>query len=280
MRAIRRAGFTLSELLVALTISGIVGTAVVKLLITQFRGYGNQVSMGDASETLRGAAALLSWEIRHAAMASDTLLSLSPDTLSVRSVQGAGIVCAKKSSAAMYGIWKNGGDIEDTPDDSALISVGGSATGVRAWKKVQIVQVGTAGAMGLAACAWPSARPPDLVVLLAVNKSDDTSGIAVGALFRSFRRTVFAEYQDAGRWWLGRRVGSGAWDKVTGPLLQPASGGLKFAYYGAAGTPVASGGAVRVVGVALKSQSYRRVSAGAASAYRVDSLTTRVLVRQ
>ncbi len=279
MNASRR-GFTLAELLVTLAISGVIGTAVVKLLMTQVRGYGGQLSVGDAGETLRGASALLSWEIRHSAMAADSIASLSVDTLSVRSVQGVGILCAKSATAPMFGIWKNGGDIDDTADDSALVSAGTSTAGIKSWKTLKIVQVGSPATMGMPLCAWSGSRAPDLVVQVAVTSPGDTSGIKVGSIFRNFRRTVFAAYLESGRWWLGRRVGAGAWDKVTGPFLAPTSGGLKFAYYDSTGAATASRASLRVVGIALKAQSYRPAPAGAVSRYRIDSLATRVLVRR
>jgi len=148
-----RKGFSLAELMVALTLSGIVISGAYGLMRTQSRAYGKQLGTGDAAETLEGAGALLSWEIRHADMATDTLVSLSADTLSVRSVQGVGIICAKKDPG-LYAIWKNGGDIQPTVDDTAMVSMLGN----QAWTKAKITAVGTPVAMGLTACAWTGGR--------------------------------------------------------------------------------------------------------------------------
>ena len=150
-----RAGFTLAELAVALVISSVVLLGAYKILSAQFKAYGQQVAIEDVGETLRGAAALLGWEIHHAEMATDGLFSTSPDTLSVRSIQGVGIVCAiNTANGVRYGIWKNGGDIEATNADSALIY----SQDLQLWKKLKISQVGTPAAMSVPSCAWAGTR--------------------------------------------------------------------------------------------------------------------------
>jgi prepilin-type N-terminal cleavage/methylation domain-containing protein len=271
----RARGFTLIEMMVSLTVGGIVMAAVVGLLTTQTRTYMQERAMADASESLRGAGALLSWELRHASMAGDTLSSIAATTVTLRSVQGVGIVCAKNAAGA-YGIWKNGGDILATADDSALVF----KTLTQKWKKLKISQVGTPVAMGLLACAWAGGRPPDLVVRLVAGAPSDTSGILVGSSFRAFRRVQYSEYQETGRWWLGRKVGAGAWEKVTGPLLAPASNGLGFTYYDSAGVTTAVARNVRVVGIALRAEAYRRyLTRNRSLVYGRDSMITRVLLR-
>ncbi len=277
MRLGGRRGFTLAELMAALAIAGVVFMCTYRLILSEFRAYGQQNALEDVTETLRGAGVLLSWEIRHAEMASDDLMSTSPDTLSVRSIQGVGIICAINSATARYAIWKNGGDIEATADDSALVYVQGPAL----WKKLKITQVGTAAAMGIASCAWTGVRSPDIVVQLGVASSSDTAGIAVGSIFRSFRRTTFAEYQSGSKWWLGRKVGSASWETVTGPLLAPASHGLQLGYYDSTGTTSTDTTRIRQISVVLRAQSYRQYrSAEGAMGYRGDSMATRIMLRR
>jgi len=55
----RRTGFTLAELIVAVTISTVVLLGMYKVLTSQFRVYAQQVAIEDDGETLRGAAAVL-----------------------------------------------------------------------------------------------------------------------------------------------------------------------------------------------------------------------------
>lgn len=272
-----RRGFTLSEILVALSISSIVLLGAYKLLSSQLGAYAQQVATEDDGETLRGAAAMLGWEIHHAEMATDDIWSTSQDTLSVRSIQGVGVVCVINSASVKYGIWKNGGDIEATAADSALVYV--QAT--QLWKKLKIAAVGTPGAMGVANCSWAGLRPPDLVVQLTVASSADTAGIVVGSIFRSFRRTKFAEYQSSNRWYLARSVDGAAWETITGPLLPPTSHGLQFSYFDSSGVATTDTTKLRIIGVALRAQSYRRYkNAQKVTDYRVDSVITRVMIRR
>ncbi|HEX6626797.1 MAG TPA: hypothetical protein VF105_02475 [Gemmatimonadaceae bacterium] len=79
--------------------------------------------------------------------------------------------------------------------------------GTNTWRPLRITSVGTPAAMGIAACAWPGARVPDMVVEVAVGSVADTSGTKVRAGFRNFRRVEYSEYSVSGRWWLGRKVG-------------------------------------------------------------------------
>jgi hypothetical protein len=249
-----------------------------KVLTSQFRVYAQQVAIEDDGETLRGAAAVLGWEIHHGEMATDTVLSMTPDSLSVRSIQGVGVICVINSATAKYGIWKNGGDIEATSDDSALVYV--QAT--QLWKKLKISAVGTPGAMGVASCSWAGVRAPDIVVQLTVTAPSDTAGITVGSIFRSFRRTVFAEYQTSSRWFLAKRVSTGGtWQTITGPLLPPAQHGLQFSYYDSSGVVTPDTTKIRVIGIALRAQSYRKYrNAGGVTDYRVDSVITKVMIRR
>jgi prepilin-type N-terminal cleavage/methylation domain-containing protein len=274
----RNAGFTLVELVVVLALSGVILAGILKLMTGQGRGYAQMIATGDAAETLRGAGALVGWEVRHAQMATDSIMQTNADTLSLRSVQGVGVVCAKNTLTRRYGIWKQGGDIQATVNDSTMIF----NPGRQQWSKLKITGVGTPVSYGMLNCSWTGVRAPDLVVQVNVTQFRDTSGILIGSMFRSFRRTIFAEYQDQGRWWLGRKVGTAAWEKVTGPLLSPAQGGLKFAYYDSTGAAVAADSVnrIRTIGITMRAQSYKLfVGPTGGARYRIDSVSTRVMLR-
>jgi len=271
------AGFTLAELLVYMVIGGIVMASVYQLMITQGRTYGKQRELMDVRETARSGGALLAWELRHAASGGSRLAVMGANSITLRSVQGLGIVCAKHKTLPRYALWRTGGSIQATADDSALVYT----VGLDKWRVVKINQVGTPTAMGLTACAWPGARKPDLVVQVAVTTKQDTSSIQVGAAVRPFRRVQYAEYQARGRWWLGRKVGTAAtYEQLTGPLLAPGAGGLTFAYYDTLGVVTATPGAVGAVGFTLRTESFKPVRNGPRLQFQRDSLTTKVALRR
>ena len=272
-----RRGFTMIELIVSFVIGLIVLGSVVQMMIAQSRGYRKQREMVDVRETVREAAALLSWDLRQAAVAGSPFVVMGANTVTIRSPRGLGTICAKHALLARYGLWKTAGNILATVDDTALVY----QIGRGGWNTLKITAVGTPVAMGVTACAWPGARPPDVVVEFAVNTGTDTSYIKVGAPFRNFRRVEYAEYQQNSRWWLGRKVGAAAsYEKLTGPLLAPASNGLAFAYYDTLGAVTINPAAVGSVAFTLRTESYKNATVGTSFVYQHDSVTTQVAVRR
>jgi hypothetical protein len=218
----------------------------------------------------------LSWDLRQAAVAGSSFAVMGSNAVTIRAFRGLGTVCAKHALLARYGLWKTGGNIQATVDDTALVYQIGRGQ----WNKLKITAVGTPAAMGVTACVWPGARPPDMVVEFAVTATTDTSYIKVGAPLRTFRRVQYAEYQQNNRWWLGRKVGAAAsYELLTGPLLAPASNGLAFTYYDTLGAVTANPAAVGSVAFTLRTESFKNtISTG--SQYEHDSVTTKVAVRR
>jgi prepilin-type N-terminal cleavage/methylation domain-containing protein len=271
-----RPGFTMIEVIVALVVGMLVLTSVVQLLIVQGRGYRKQREQVDVRETAREGTELLSWDLRQAAVAGSPFAVMGANAVTLRSFRGLGTVCGKHALLARYGLWKTGGNIQATVDDTALVYQIGRGQ----WNKLKITAVGTPAAMGVTGCAWPGARPPDIVVEFAVTATTDTSYIKVGAPFRSFRRVQYAEFQQNNRWWLGRKVGAAAaYDLLTGPLLAPASNGLAFTYYDTLGAGTADPAAVGSVTYTLRTESFKN-TVGSSSPYQHDSVTTKVAIRR
>ena len=270
-----RRGFTMIEIIVSLVIGLIVLGSVVQMMIVQSRGYRKQREQVDVRETAREAAALLSWDLRQAAVAGSPFAVMGANTVTIRSPRGLGTICGKHAVLPRYGLWKTAGNILATVDDTALVY----QIGRGGWNKLKITNVGTAAAMGVNTCAWPGARPPDMVVEFAVTAVTDTSYIKVGAPFRNFRRVEYAQFSQNGRWWLGRKVGAAAgYEKLTGPLLP--STGLAFTYYDTLGAVTANPAAVGSVAIAIRTESYKNATTGSSFVYQRDSVTTRVAVRR
>ena len=273
----RRAGFTIVELLVALVAGMLVLTSVVQLMIGQGRGYRKQREIVDVRETAREAAALLSWDLRQAAVAESPFATMATNSVALRSPQGLGTICAKHPLLARYGLSKTAGSIRATVDDTALVY----QVGKGGWNKLKITAVGTPAAMGVAACAWPGGRTPDVVVEFAIGSKSDSSLIKIGAPFRNFRRVEYAEFQQNGRWWLGRKVGGAAsYERLTGPLLPPTSNGMAFAYYDTLGAVTTNKSAVGSVVFSIRTESFKNSGGGPTGGYQHDSLTTKVAVRR
>lgn len=276
VRGLELRGFSLIEMLVGLVAGMILLTGVIQLLTVQGRGYRKQREVIDIRETAREAAALLSWDLRQSGMGVSPLATMNANSISLRSPRGMGTICAKHATLPRYGLWKSGGNITSTADDSALVY----QVGRDKWQALKVTAVGTPAAMGVTACAWPGSRPPDVVVEFAVGSKKDTSFIRVGAPFRNFRRVQYAEFALNNRWWLGRKVGNAAsYEQLTGPLVAPAAG-LTFAYYDTLGAVTANPAAVGSVAFTLRTESFKQTYVGTTFAYQTDSLTSKVVVRR
>ncbi len=275
LRAPRR-GFSLIELVVGLVLGVFVLSGVVQMMIVQGRGYRKQREIIDIRQTAREAAALLAWDLRQSVVGGSPMAAMGPEMVALRSPRGLGTICAKHPLLARYGLWKTGGNIVAGIDDSALVY----QMGRDKWTALKISAVGTPAAMGVPACGWPGARPPDVVVEFAVGAKTDTSYIKVGAPFRSFRRVEYAEYQINNRWWLGRKVGAAtSYEQLTGPLVAPANG-LTFAYYDTLGAVTTNPSAVGSVAFTLRTESFKNTYVGATYVYQRDSLATKVSLRR
>ncbi len=166
-----------------------------------------------------------------------------------------------------------------TADDSALIFVAGAAgPGDDLWNVLSLTAVNTPAALGVGGCAWTASGTADVAVEIGVTVPSDTAGLAVGALFRAFRRVEYGIYWEGGRWWLGRKVGAAAtYEMVTGPLLSPISGGLVFSYSDSSGAATADPALVAMVSFVIRAESYRRTPGS--GNYQVDTVATRVALR-
>ena len=132
-----RRGFTLTEILVALLIVGIIGAAMVRLILVQSRFAETQLSKRNARTVSRNAMNIMLTDLR---MVEDTggLLAASRDSVTVRVPVAFGMIC------------KTGGNVVLSllPVDSAMMalaSYGGwayrdSATGVYSYTSANTIQ--------------------------------------------------------------------------------------------------------------------------------------------
>ena len=106
--------------------------------------------------------------------------------------------------------------------------------------------------------------------------------VHVGAPLRAFRRVQYGIFEEDGRWWLGRKVGSATqYEKVMGPLESPTDDGLVLTFYDAAGVPTTDPTRVETIDISLRGMSFGKVRKGSTLPPDVvrDSLTIRVTLR-
>lgn len=272
-----RPGFTIAEMVLCMVIAGALMTGFYGVMTKQGRGYNRVIVSTDADATARSAAAALAWELRQATVGGNTLVgALDAQSVTLRSIQGVGIVCAKSATDPRYAIWKNGGDIQATVDDTAMVY----AHMAQSWRKLKISAVGTPSDYSMTSCAWSGGRAPDLVVAVSDFSASDTAGIVVGSPFRTFRQVQYGVVLSGGRYWLGRKVSpsSGSYEILTGPLR--GATGLRLAYYNSSGAVTTTASQVASVKITVLTESYKQYrDQSGTPRYRYDSLTTRVALR-
>ena len=279
-RPLSTSGFTFVELSVYMVLSSVIMGAIVQFMITQSQGYTQAIEIMDARETVRSAAALLTWEFRGLSAAGGDLYTIKSDTVALRSTLATGVVCGERDplepkfgpadTFPLYGIIGRVGQIFTTADDSAMVYLSGSEQ----WVELNLTDQWDPIGSKIPFCAWGtgSSHRPDVVVEIV----GDTAGIRVGAPWAAFRRVEYGIYEDGGRWWLGRKVGNtGSYEKLTGPLLSPTDGGFVLSYRDADGNTTTDPTDVAQVQIEIRSESTGRDRGEA----RRDSIQVTVWLR-
>ncbi len=267
---------TLIELMIYMVLASIVMGAIYSVMITQTRAYADQREKTDARETVSGAALLLTAELRQIAPSDGDLYFIAPESLAIRSVQSAAIVCAIDQVLRRFALWNLVGELQDrggTADSAFIFSAGAAGQSDDTWEREEIKGFHQAAGI-LASCEWTVPQTPDTVVQL----DKAMPGVAVGAPFRGFRAIQYGTFLDGGNWWLGRKTLGGAYEKLTGPLRSPAAGGIEFKYYDANGNVTAVPADVRVIEIIIRSQSRGQSRQGSGLKERTDSLRTKVFI--
>ena len=266
----RTRGVTLVELLLSMVVGLAALASVYSVLNNQSKEYLVHREIIDVTETLRGAATLLTSEIQHAKADRD-LVAIAGDSLKLRSFQNAGVLCARNTatpSPVRFGVWLPSGLFANGVNDSTYLFRPTKGD----WIHAKVTQVWTSGLpAGTTPCTWTGGAATTRAVELAFHLAADTAGVRVGSAIRGWRMTTYGLTSSGGRWWLGRRIGNATVDLITGPLQAT---GLHFDYYDSNGVATAVPAAVVSIKVTLLAESFKQVrGAGGTLANRTDSVS-------
>ena len=112
-RAQVRRGFTLVEIVITLTILGVIGAALVKLILVQTRFSQSQMALRSARTVSRNAMNIMLTDLRMV-QDKDGLIGASRDSVTVRIPVAFGLICSTSS----------GTTISLVPVDSAMSALG------------------------------------------------------------------------------------------------------------------------------------------------------------
>jgi prepilin-type N-terminal cleavage/methylation domain-containing protein len=217
----RRRGFTLAELMVVIVLGSVVAAALYQVLIYQQRLYTQERSATDRHDALRLANPVLSADLRDASASEGDLVATSPDSLSLRSPVGFGIVCAVDSGGGKLGLFNIQGRMGELEGDSLLIyHPNGWLVRERETESEEASSLN---------CPYSSGPAVELVVRVG----GLLTGIPAGAPVRAFHRYTYSLEENRDDWWLTRSDGSRT-EILVGPFTGDGTG-LKFAYFDAVG---------------------------------------------
>jgi type II secretory pathway pseudopilin PulG len=228
-----RTGFTLAELVMAMTIMLVIGGTAIALLVRQQRLYASLNAVMTARATVRDAADILTADLRTVAPQSDTLAFASDTAIQLRSTIGASTVEAVLSSTQVTLPPDTLSDgtpqtflltTPDADDDALIYHDSTAAQPARGWDRIPIASISGSGPYRLTFAAPLPAS------------------VAPGAPLRVLRAGRYSVYRASDRaWYLGyrrcpRTGGCTTVQPLSGPYDDTATPPITFRYYAADGS--------------------------------------------
>jgi len=296
-RSVRtRRGYTLVELMIAMTMLGIMGTLVAQIMMSQQRFYQRLSEQTNVRRELRNTLGTLPTELRGLWTPGGDISSFGASSLTFRATIGTSVACATSSNTV----------IDVPPTNSArttvtnwvtVPSVGDSVFALRHdssgvsgdfWSAHRITAVSTSSALCAASPYSDAALDAGKARYRFTVTPAFSSSVTTGAALR-FTRAARYELaaQGSGRWYLQRsELQNGAWASpvvLSGPYLPPAlngSGGLGLTYFDSTGAAIAAGGnARRIARIDVALRALAQAGSARNSVAPNDSLRLSIAVR-
>ncbi|MFN2400181.1 MAG: type II secretion system protein [Gemmatimonadaceae bacterium] len=291
----RRGGFTLVELMIVVVLLGLVSAVLLQLVINQQRFYNGAAEIIETRGSVRQMAEAIPGDLRSLAPTQDDIYSMGSTFIEYRAPIGSSVFCAGGLAtitippialASQSGLtaWIN------TPQagDSLFIydAVGPGIADDR-WRIHELAAAPVLGTCPTASTFTANAAEANSGWTLVLNPAL-TVTTQPGASIRFFRRARYQLYLAAdGRNYLGyydclatRMPACSTIQPVSGPYLEPGSGGLVMSYFDSTGTVTASPNLVSRIDIIARAASRNVVrSDGRQHGLYRDSLSIRVAVR-
>lgn len=270
-------GFTLVEVLVSLVLLVLVAGIGLRLFLRQHWTGVAQSDAGAMQSSLRAGLLFLASELRElgGSPGDGDILVFSPESLTYRSMRGAGVSCARSDLSVLVEAGTfSGYRSPQAGRDSLLLHYEGrphTAADDR-WLHLPLAAVGGSSCAGTPALLFTTtldtaAFPP--------------AAFAPLAPARTFEIMQVKLYRSGTEYWLGARsVSAGETiQPVVGPL---ASNGLELSYHDSTGSVTSEAENIRSIGITLRALSSNATRTGGGfglPAPRTDSLVTTVALR-
>jgi len=304
----RRAGMTLVELLIALTLLGIVGGAVIGVLVRQQRLSSRTAAVVDTRDQGRFTLGTLAAELRGLSSIGGDIAAMSDTSLRIRTNVGTSIICAIGAGRTSFTIPPilpvtppNGSgarivltsfvdpNAPPTANDTVWV-LNPDKPSSAPWDSARVLSPGVT-MVGGAGTGCPTGSPnflsgggvdqPAQSFTVPVSPALP-AGITVGSAVRFTRAVRYSLYQETDDlWYLGYQNctgagGCGVVQPVSGPFLPPTSSiattGFRFAYFDSLG--VATTVPTNVARIQIIARALSRDSVSSGSSRRTQFVQT------
>lgn len=239
--SVKARGFTVLELVLALSLFAVVMTAAGRVLLTQERLYHEFGQRADLSDNLRTAGDVLGAELWGLDAADGDILAFGPDSVTLRAQRAFALACSITGGALVLNQPMTFGIRSFTVGDSLLVYADS------VWRP------------GLAASVVSSSCP-------------DSAQIPV----RAFESVTYRSYRASdGAYYIGVRDAGGL-QPIAGPLV---SGGLLLSFFDSAGAPAAGPRVISAIRIRVRMESAEPVARRGVMAVLQDSLVSWVTLR-
>lgn len=293
------AGYTLTELIVAMTVGGLVLAILAATAAHQQRALGDLADYAAVGQQIQDARAILASGLRGLTPADGDIRDARDTAIELRSTIAAGVVCdttgntilLSPPSAAAAGVptFTSVSQSIEAGDSAWALTPSGSS---ESWTPARITYVATSPGRQCATLG-PILDASQLAKQRIALTLSPPLQAAVGVPVRITRPVRYSVYRASDNlWYLGERDwnNAGAYldivQPVAGPFLPPAQNGLRFTYLDTSGatiaTPVAAPRSIASIRIDIHGQTRSpRRTLGAASdrSRRTDSAAIVISLR-
>jgi prepilin-type N-terminal cleavage/methylation domain-containing protein len=278
-----RRGFTLVEIMIAMTLMLIVSGAAFKLLVTTQRLSRSQAEQASLQSNVRRGSLVVLNDLRElntvvaGTADKNDILTIAANDITYRAMRGIGFIC-QAPTATQIRITRSGfsgfRDPQAGGRDSVYVFIDGDQDIETddTWLPVAITGVSTATACPGAMGAGITLTTPNTAGLV---------GLPVGTPIHIYEVMELKLHQADGKSWLGARsISAGeAIQPVLGPLVD--GNGFQLEYLDAAGAITADLTAIKSIRITIRGISDGAVNPGVEGSptYVQDSLVTQVALR-
>jgi prepilin-type N-terminal cleavage/methylation domain-containing protein len=279
-----RRGFTFAEILVAMTLMGIVSVSIYKLLNNNQRLYQEQAARMDLNQNVRSAVSILPSELRELDASDPSgsdILAMTSWALTYNSPRNTYFLCSAPNAALQITVraapWF-GMQALDINEHLFMLFSENDPT-VRSddsWLRVNA----TARTNGTA-CPGGAAS---ITLTLSGVTAAQLAGVTTGAPLKGYKIVQVMRYVDAGgKYWIGMTTQNKAnlvWSTIE-PIVGPVTvNGLQFAYYDANGNITNLAPRVARIALTLTGQTSERIRGpGGALQYGTSTVVAQVALR-